>query len=265
MDEGRKELTIKPEKLTQLEPVGVRILGDVDPAKLTEEQFNSNPHLLYHGAARQFTYRHTYDYRSEEYFTDNDGSQTLGEGFYTTENISVAENYSRVRQHHDDAEPVALQVLPYQARVLDLRVSTDLTRNAPVPADIFNKWYEHYKDYYQNRVGRENLPWYVNAMEAEYWTILNQAKKLVDAGNLIDLRVMLGTASSPDLRTGNWPSPIYMKFFANFMVEQGYDGLVYNEGGEGAKAENHPSYIFYKLEKVGTFDNWRSRDRIIGQ
>ncbi len=97
-------------------------------------------------------------------------------------------------------------------------------------------------------------------MEVEYWEFLNEAKQDVDSGERIDLRVMLCTALCPKLQAHNWPHPCYMKLFSNFMVSEGYDGLVYIEGGEGAKAQNHPSSISYNLEKFGTYDNWQSRD-----
>ena len=242
-----------------LEPIGVRILGDVDPTRLTKEQFDRNPNLLYHGAASHFNYQQTFDYRVAEYCTNSDGSQTLGEGFYTTDSVSSAENYSLVRQYSDKSQPIVMKVLPYQARVLDLRVATDPTVNAHVSTDFFNRWYEHYKKYFENQTITENQPWNIRAMELEYWNFLNRAKGHVNAGESIDLRVMLGTASFTKLRSPYWPSPCYMKLFSNFMVEQGYDGLVYVEGGEGAKRQSSPSYIFYNLEKVGTYDSWQLR------
>ncbi|MBI2330073.1 hypothetical protein HYU94_01665 [Candidatus Daviesbacteria bacterium] len=260
MDIG--ELPKSSQERTQtknLEPIGVRVIGDVDPSTLIEEQFNKNPDLLYHGAASHFEYQQTFDYRSEEYCTSSDGSQTLGEGFYTTDSVRSAENYSLVRQHHDVSQFIVMKMLPYQARVFDFRVVTDPTVNAPVSVDLFNKWYEHYRNYFGNQKITENQPWNIRAMELEYWNFLNRAKRLVDTGELIDLRVMLGTTFFTRLQAPNWPSPCYMKLFANFMVGQGYDGLVYVEGGEGAKRQNSPSYVFYNLEKVGTYNSWQSR------
>lgn len=259
MDDGAEKLQ-PPQELRQsknLEPIGVRILGDADPIRLTKEQFDRDPNLLYHGAASHFDFQPTFDYRAKEYCTNSDGSETLGEGFYTTDSAISAENYSLVRQYSGEPQPIVMKVLPYQARVLDLRAATDPTVNAHVPTDFFNRWYEHYKKYFENQTIAENQPWHVRAMELEYWNFLNRTKRQVDTGESIDLRVMLGTAPFAKLQSPNWPSPCYMKLFSNFMVEQGYDGLVYVEGGEGAKKQNSPSYVFYNLEKVGTYDSWQ--------
>ncbi|MBI2196311.1 hypothetical protein HYU45_01725 [Candidatus Daviesbacteria bacterium] len=242
-----------------LEPIGARILGDVDPTLLTQEQFDTNPNLLYHGAAGRFDFQPAFDYRSADYCTDTDGSETLGEGFYTTDSVSAAENYSLVRQHIGKPQPIVMKVLPYQAKVLDLRATTDSSVNVPVSTDFFNSWYEHYKKYFEDQTIIENQPWNIRAMETEYWNFLNRAKRRVDTGEPIDLRVMLGTAPFAKLRSPNWPSPCYMKLFSNFMVDQGYDGLIYIEGGEGGKKQSSPSYVFYNLEKVGTYDSWKSR------
>jgi len=243
------------------EPIGVRILGEVDPATLTKEAFDASPNLLYHGSAKQFTYKQAFDYGDEEYIADNDGSQTLGAGFYTTDLLSAAENYSKERQGRNiDAYPFVTRVLPYEARVLDLRASKDIGHNASLPSEIFNKWFDHYRDYY-HKPGRENLPWYISEVENEYMEILNKAKALIDTGELLDLRNILGTGSSAKLRTRNWSSPCYMKLFADFMMQQGFDGLVYIEGGEGPKREIHPSFVFYNLAKVGTFETWQEHAR----
>ncbi|GEM_PF-1409901 len=262
MDDGTEKLQ-PPQELKQsknLEPIGPRTLGDVDPRRLTREQFDRDPNLLYHGAASHFDFQPTFDYRAAEYCTSSDGSETLGEGFYTTDSVDSAESYSLVRQYGDESQPIIMKVLPYQARVLDLRAATDPTVNVNVSTDFFNRWYEYYKKYFENQTITGNQPWHIRAMETEYWNFLNRAKKIVDRGESIDLRVMLDTAPFAKLQAHNWPSPCYMKLFSNFMIESGYDGLVYVEGGEGAKKQNSPSYVFYNLEKVGTFDSWQSHN-----
>lgn len=241
----------------KLEATGIRILGDVDPRTLSKEAFEASPDLLFHGASKPFNYSPKYDYSSPEYFTDADGSQTIGEGFYTTDGLDVAENYSRVRQNKDDSDAVVLALLPYQARILDLRASNDNSRNAPIPNDIFEKWFQFYKAYYFNQEARQNQPWDIANIERDYFQFLVRAKKLVE-DEPIDLRVMLDTSPHPKLGGHNNPHPPYVKLFANFMRQEEIDGIVYIEGGEGANAKSHPSYIFYNLEKVGTHDSWKS-------
>lgn len=261
MNEQAEGVTASPtlEQKALLEPVEVSILGDIDPRTLSREAFENSHGILFHGAAKPFNYSPKYDYSSAEYFTDTDGSQTLGEGLYATDARDAAENYSRVRQGKDNAEPIVLVLLPYQARMLDLRGPTDNSKNAPVPKELFEKWFQFYKNYYFNNENRKNLPWYIQGSESGYWTLLNEARKL---DKVMDLRTMLDTGGiiDPALRElhHNLPSPPWTRLFSNFMKQEGYDGLVYNEGGEGKNPKASPSYIFYNLEKIGTYDSWHS-------
>ncbi len=114
------EITAK-EQLTQVESVGIRILGQDDPRKMTLNQFNNSPELLFHGTSHPMQFSPTFDYHSKEYLTQSDGSTTLGFGFYTTDNEIEAKNYSIVRQGGGKVQPIIIRILPYQARVLDLR------------------------------------------------------------------------------------------------------------------------------------------------
>ena len=72
----------------------------------------------------------------------------------------------------------------------------------------------------------------------------------------IDLRVLLGTAPSKQIKSMNLPSPPWTVLFSDFMLEEGYDGLVYNEGGEGTQGKGGTSYVFYNLKKIGTYESW---------
>lgn len=255
--EDKKDSMVKQEvEQPVLEPVGVRIIGEADPRTLTEEQFRSSPDLLFHGASRNFRFSNRYDYRSPEYYEKSDGSQTLGEGFYTTAERDTAENYSVVRQIGQEVNSVVVEVLPHQAKVLDLRAKADSTKTTPVSEEFFSKWYDRYRTYFQERNQDENLPWHVKMVEADYMEYLVKLKELKPDP---ELRLMLGTAPRGNLRLPlmNLPSPPWMKLFSNFMTDEGYDGLVYNEGGEGRNAKSHTSYVFYNLEKVGTFESWK--------
>jgi len=77
-----------------------------------------------------------YDYRSQGYLTDNDGSTTLGFGFYAIDNRTEASNYSVVRQARAEAEPIVTSILPHKARILDLRKKNELAKNAPIPLNL---------------------------------------------------------------------------------------------------------------------------------
>jgi len=238
-----------------LEPMGERVIGEVDPTTLSAEEFKSSPDLLFHGAMTDFEFSRNFDYRSAEYYEKSDGSQTLGEGFYTTAERDSAENYSEVRQIGQVNNPVVVEVLPYQAKVLDLRAKSDPSKTAPVSKEFFEKWYGRFKQYYKERSSDKNLPWWVTMAESDYMSYLI---KLKEAKPSPDLRVMLGTTHSgmPNVPNLNLPSPPWMKLFSNFMVDEGYDGVVYNEGGEGKNRKNHTSYVFYNLDKVGTHKSW---------
>lgn len=253
---------VMPESKPALEAIGIRVLGEVDPRILSKEDFENSPDILFHGAGKPFKYHQKYDYSSAEYFTDGDGSQTIGEGFYTTDSRNAAENYSQVRQGTEESTPFTVTLLPYEARVLDLRASADKSRNAPVPSDIFEKWFQFYKSYYfgKDEKARKNESWVIQNIESDYWKFLNRAKDI--AGNEgIDLRVMLDTAPHPKLDGHNLPQPPYVKLFSNFMRQEKIDGLIYNEGGEGANSKSHSSYIFFNLEKVGTQDSWQENTK----
>lgn len=257
MSEDKDKAPSRDSSETILEPIGIRIIGDKDPGKLSEEQFRNSPDILFHGAMGDFKFTNIYDYRSPDYYEKSDGSQTLGEGFYTTEERDVAENYSIMRQSGGEIKPVVTEVLPYQAKVLDLRSKFNPSKNAPVPEELFDKWVEHFTTYYKkDSAERNDKPWHVNLSETQYFDYLILLKqKMPDA----DLRIMLGTAGTRTLEIPslNYPSPPWMKLFSNFMVDESYDGLVYNEGGEGKNGKNHTSYIFYNLKKVGTFESWQ--------
>lgn len=237
-----------------LEPIGERVLGEIDPLTLSREQFENSPDLLFHGAAKPFDFSFTHNYRSEEYLKESDGSQTLGAGFYTTDDREAAGNYSLVRQGGGTRQTVITSILPYQARVLDLRAKEDVTNNAPVPKHLFDEWVRYYNRYYLNRPS-ENIPWYIDESESGYQKYLDRANLLAN----IDLRVMLETGPSPILKSRIFPSPHWAGIFTEFMIAQGYDGLVYVEGGEGAKGKSNSTFVFYNLNKIGTYDSWNNK------
>lgn len=247
-----KQSVVLPEK-SKPEAVGVRILGRSDPRTMTREQFNLSPDLLFHGTPRSMRFSPKYDCRSSEHITDNDGSTTLGFGFYTTDDPGEARSYSLIRQAHAKEGPMIVSILPYEARVLDLRQKNELTKNAPVSREFAQKWKDRFLHYLQTRSPREgNVGIMIDDLEQRYETYLNSVLELDE----IDLRVLLGTAPSRQVQRMNYPSPPWTTLFSDFMIEEGYDGLVYNEGGEGQQFRGGPSYVFYNLEKIGTYESW---------
>ncbi len=69
---------------------------------------------------------------------------------------------------------------------------------------------------------------------------------------------MLGTAPSKQVKSPNLPSPPWTMLFSEFMLAKGFDGLVYNEGGEGKYGKGGTTYVFYNLKKIGTYESWHN-------
>ena len=227
------------------------------PRTLAQEEFEGSPDLLFHGSVKPLNFSQALDYRSSEYSTENDGSTTLGFGFFTTDSKKAALNYSVVRQAGILSQVLAIPVLPYQARVLDLRNKDNLSRNAPVSREFATKWKDWFRCYLEIKTpARDNIGIFIDQMEREYAMYLERVLTLDE----IDLRVLLETTHAPQIKSRNLPSPPWTLLFPDFMREEGYDGLVYIEGGEGEQKENSASYIFYNLSKIGTFESWKEKD-----
>lgn len=229
-------------------PIGDRIIGTVDPRTLSREEFEKSPDLLFHGAKEGFEFQRK--------IISGPNSQTVGQGFYTTDDRNNAELYSKIRNSFR-GETVVISVLPYQARVLDLRAKSDPRINAPVPLELAVE----YRDFivalikkqfpdefpgssidYRRTFAYRNL--------AEHRSNLN---KLIFSGKPIDLRVMLSLLGEAK------HSEYGGAFFTEFMQGKGYDGLVYNEGGDHPNQKHTTSYVFYNLEKIGTFETWNQQ------
>lgn len=222
---------------------------------MSREEFLSSSDALYHGGTKPLELKHVFDYRAEEYHREHDGSATLGFGFYATDSREDAEHYSRVRGVRSTERHVAT-LLPFDARVLDLRAEHDKTCNAPVPRDIAEAWKAAFLAYYHVRTRRDGFVGAIfDGFEDQYAAFLEKALALP----AIDLRKLLGTTPDRALGSPNCATPPWMHLFADFMRQQGYDGLVYNEGGEGWQS-TVASYVFYNLEKIGTYESWQERD-----
>lgn len=253
-----KELSIVPPEKATVEAVGVRVLGVSDPRLLTREEFEKSPDLLFHGTHRVMQFSSEHDYQSDDYLAECDSSATLGFGFYTTDNRAEASNYSVVRQQTGtEAEPIVVSILPHEARVLDLRRKDVLTENASVPREIAMKWKNLFLRYLHIRPPREgNLGAKLNSLEQEYAQYLDKVLALDE----IDLRVLLGTRPSKQAGNMNLHSPPWgASLFPNFLQEEGFDGLVYNEGGEGLSGKGGASFVFFNLKKIGTYESWHKQ------
>ncbi len=248
--------------ICEYEAIGIRTLGEKDPRLMTEEEFNQSPDLLFHGFAYPLNFTPLYDYTSSE---APDFSKTLGFGLYTTDNRQLAEEYARLRARQlglREGVGVVTPVLPYQARVLDLRRKENPQLNAPIPLEFFLKWKKYYINYLKKRPAPENkIQLIIQEMEDEYFSYLLRISEIQN----LDLREMLGTAplrANPKISL-NYSAPPWVATFTQFMIELGYDGLVYNEGREIGfeRPVSGPTYVFYNLTRIGPYEYWQKQSK----
>lgn len=235
--------------------IGERILGNINPQILTREEFERSPDLLFHGSSKPFTFSRSFDYQSPDYLAIDCSSVTLGFGFYATDREN-ASDYSEVRAHFSVSEiqPHVTTILPYQARCLDLRLKSNPLENAPLPGDLVEKWIEYYKASTQNPSRYKDLnpsiAYYLQLTDREY---LDWLSKITEE-QAVNLKRLL--------RTNQYPGPYWMYTFREFMLSQGYDCLIINEGSEKAKDKSVTSYVFYNLDKIGTYETWHQEQEV---
>lgn len=260
------------EKDVTSEPVGDVLLGDIDPTTLTRKQFLSSPNLLFHGAGRDFAFSQNFDYKTELH--DLPGSHTVGLGFYATNNVEDAQLFSQARKR-DESEPIVLPVLPYHARLLDFRKRADHQANAYVPINFFREYKEYFQEYFSSRFDKNYNPKediaYINSttpseggeerrkrvMRWYSWNISQQYLRTLNSfppDGSIELRSMLSL-------TGNRHNSEYaMTIISEFMLSKGYDGLICIEGGDHPKHKRPPSYVFFNLKRIGTYEAWHQSE-----
>lgn len=245
LDGAPKDLLIDPKlQLKPIEsrvslPIGERIIGTIDPRTLSEDEFRHSPGLLFHGAKESVEFDPHRDYS----VVSGDYSQTIGSGFYTTDNRDNAAFYSRLRRV--GMEPIIVEVMPYQARVLDLRVVDSPDLNAAVPSELFQEYVNFITT--MNTQLPKDVNWWLRSQLTEYILTL---RRLIREGKPIELRSMLSITGDP------YQSEFAGKYFAQFMLGKGFDGLVYNEGGDNPDQKHTTSYVFYNPQKIGTYGTW---------
>jgi len=217
------------------------VIGATNPSTMTREAFLVSPDLLYHGSAGPFEFNRNINY---DVFSGS-GSFTLGSGLYTTSDRKEATLYSKTRQNKRGVDEVPITItefLPYQTRMLDLRSASNPTKNIPVSSDFARKWLNYFKTRYDN-------PQFSSALRSLYGEYLSFLLKIFRENHnpCMDLRVLL---------RGLYSEENVAPEFRRFMLGQGYDGLIYVEGGDSVEAKACSSYVFYNLEKVGTYDIW---------
>jgi len=215
----------------------VETIGDIEPTQLSPEQFDQQAWLFHAANSADFHVTQDFDYSQEIVDT-----ATLGQGLYTTTDQKVAQNYAALRQ----AAAVA-KLLPFQAKMLNLTEAKE-ARNASVPKEIVREWVEFARPQIIDRVRQTSDQLQVS----RYSDVLGKMAKLVQK-DIVDLRRDI-------LDTGNAPFSIVDDLWREFCQVQGWDGVICVEGGEDHFSKNQDrTYIFYNLEKVGTYRDWQER------
>ncbi len=241
----------QPQQPPVKEASGIHFIGETDPRSLSTVDFDKSQELLFHPSAHPFTYQQQFDANISEYYLESIGMETLGQGFYTTSDRPEAERRSQIKQGGGNTLPIIIPLLPFQARVLDFRERSDPTQNGPVPPSMSSRWLLFFTDYF-HQIGRENLPWTITEPEEKYYSYLREVVRLPS----IDLRVMLGTVPFP--QSPNISNPSWSRVFANFIIREGLDGIIYNEPSVFLPQKTSPIFVFYSLSKIGTYESWHN-------
>lgn len=270
VDQKESQMTETVPRETHLEPIGDIVIGNVDPKTLTKEQFEQSSGLLFHGAGKDFSF--SQEFRYEDFL--NPGSHTIGSGFYATDRKEEAEKYSQARRGE---RIVVVSILPYQARMLDLRARDNPGINAPVPQDFFESYLEFIKEDFQSRWGgynsREDSD-FINLHKPDdevfadermkrvnrFWqyhfaqTYLGVLRRLKQSQKPVELRSMLSIFGEAGI------SEYASLLFPKFMIQRGYDGVIYIEGGDISGQSKPTSYAFFNLKKIGTYETWHHQE-----
>jgi len=236
------------------EPIGDVIIGKIDPRTLSREEFERSPELLFHGAEKDFVFKRT--------LILGPNSETIGRGFYTTDDKKNAEFYSRVRKNFK-GDPVVLSVLPYQARMLDLRTKGNKLCNAPVSYDFAKEYLDFISASFDGKYPSDYIPDFKLPLSAEaigFMALNSYRNELRDfiqkhKGQSLELRSLISGRGNQSL------SEKGSSYFTQFMLDKGYDGLICNEGGDHPDQKHTTSLVFYNLEKIGVYETWHSEGK----
>ncbi len=229
--------TIETEKERVLEELPVEVVGDIDPMTLTAEQFEQTA-WLYHAARKgDFSVESQFDYEKSEMV---DGA-TLASGLYTTVSNEHANKYASIRP---DAK--VFKLMPFQARMLNLTSSKEV-KNVSIPKEIVKDWLDFARKRVLDRAINSN--YLVTERLNEVLSLMPQ----LETKDFVDLRRDI-------LGTETYPFSMVEDIWREFCKKNGWDGIVYVEGGEDSfSKEQDRSYVFYNLEKIGTYQDWQTR------
>lgn len=236
---------------------GEIILGLKDPLIMSEAEFNSSPDLLYHGAAKPFMYSPLGEFDPND--TGSDNWHDYGTGFYATDNLNQARNYSLERASQESNTPAVYAFLPHEARMLDVRSVNDPDRNGTLPKAFTEEWLDYLERFLNND---DNFSIFNEFLREVYQdgtreSYLERVRKALEGNKTIYIRSGERPDSTGLLKTtGNgFVAPI----FRDFMLSEGYGGMIYREGGEGKGGENLTGYVFYNPRVLDTWEGWQKR------
>lgn len=235
---------------------GEVLLGKRDPRMMSEAEFRTSIELLYHGAAQEFAYSHLGEFDPSN--TEGDGSSDYGSGIYMTDNNPQAINYSLERSSHRLTTPIVYSFLPYQARMLDVRESTDPEYNGVLPKPLVEEWAGYLENYVRDENNFSGYNEFLkDVFQGGIRSFLEPVKKALQENQDVYIRSGHDRHSSGIFqRTKNG---LIDHIFRKFMLAQGYDGMIYKEGGEGEKKADLTGYVFYNPRVVDTWEGWQKR------
>lgn len=231
------------------EEIPISIIGLEDPALMSRELFDSKA-FLYHAARDEaFQVNAEFDYSQQMM----DGA-TLGSALYTTDSKSQAENYATIRPN---AKGNVHAMLPYKARMLDLRKEEDRTVSARFPPQLAKQWAAFALPRIKIKIDelKKNFDGInsviLHRLEPYYYRLEGTMEN-----ENIDFR-------NDILDTDQAPFSIVDEIWLKFCKEQGIDGVIVIEGGEDHfQMELAATYAFYNLETIGTFDDWHNHKQL---
>ncbi|NCN82508.1 MAG: hypothetical protein GW947_00935 [Candidatus Pacebacteria bacterium] len=215
--------------------------------------------FLFHGAKKPFRFNSEYTFDDPEV----DGSATLGFGFYATDEVEGAADYSLVRQKGElDRVPYVYVLSVDNIKFWDFRGDS---ANIALPNSVVLEWLKYYDKVLENE--NENLSFIQKIWKQKQLDYVEFLKQLASSGKDVDLRIVLGTAIGEENRAFGFfvdsGSPPWTVQFRSFVVDQlGYDGLIYIEGSEKDTNQKHSSFVIYNLANVVCSEKFLSREKL---
>lgn len=249
-----EDIEVKPHMETNRSAIiGEVVIGKTDPRNITKEVFNESEEILFHGAAKEFEYSATGEY--DVFDTGGDGSTDYGFGFYTTDNLKQAENYSRVRGNRK--EPLTYNFLPYNAKMLDVRDKNNPNHNGILPKEFVKKWLKFLEKDLEEEVKRNDMGDFAKEAQREGVTdfFIKNVKKHLEKESSFIIR---NEFEEPGIFLPNYNGLIDL-IFQRYMESEGFDGMIFVEGGEGDNKEKLTGYVFYNPEVIDTWEGWQKR------